>query len=917
MRPLQLDLVAFRSYEAETVDWRPHDLVVIAGDTGAGKSSLLDGICFALYGRTPETTRSGELLTLGREHGEVRLTFARDDQVWRVTRRFGPRAPEPAHILEHLDGDGGPPIESVAGEVVNERVQALVGLGFGAFTSAVVLAQGRFAQFLQAKAADRDAILRELFGIASLEGARQAAVAAQGAQEARAEVLEDERRRLPEHGPTDLVAAARRARSAAHRRSALGLLAPLAAAVRTAHAQAERAQERVGELSAAAARLPGAAALDDLGGRLRSAVTALAAAEDQRRAAEAVAGRAAADLDLARERAGGGAAELAALVAAAERDEEAAARVPAVRAEIATARGELERADAALTGRPALQRRARAHAECDRARGALRAAEARASAAAAEEERSAAGAAAARAGLDRARALLEDARLADRAAAVRVGLAEGDPCPVCGSTVGHLEPGEPHLAEAEEAHRRAASAADEAEGVRSRAAGAAAAARAARDEAAAALAVADAELAGGGGDPDDDLAALAAEVERLEGLAAARERLAERVDGLERELARIERERTTLAERLGRWAGQPSAAVALRAALAEVTAREEELARATGGVKAAGAGAARAREALATLERGELAVLRQAAGLVAHLVGAPAPDPAAGPEEVMDAAGALAGRAARAVAEAEAAAADAREHADRCRADLAERARPLGIESLNALDPARSAAATEVAEARSRLGALTAAAARDRALADLAEAARRAAGHHRQVAADLRVDRFPRHLLQRYLTRLATGASARLETLSGGAFRFAHGQRDPLAIVDIRRGERQRPTATLSGGERFLASLALALGLADIAAESGGRLECLFLDEGFSALDAESLEQAMEGVERLAGDGRLVGVITHLPGVVERLGAAIHIRKGPDGVSRVAPAAGIAAARPARGNPHRSATRAAADIRLR
>ncbi|MEQ9093320.1 MAG: SbcC/MukB-like Walker B domain-containing protein, partial [Miltoncostaeaceae bacterium] len=125
------------------------------------------------------------------------------------------------------------------------------------------------------------------------------------------------------------------------------------------------------------------------------------------------------------------------------------------------------------------------------------------------------------------------------------------------------------------------------------------------------------------------------------------------------------------------------------------------------------------------------------------------------------------------------------------------------------------------------------------------------------------------------------------------------------------------PSYAARSAERFLASLALALGLADIAAESGGRLECLFLDEGFSALDAESLEQAMEGVERLAGDGRLVGVITHLPGVVERLGAAIHIRKGPDGVSRVAPAAGIAAARPARGNPHRSATRAAADIRLR
>ena len=66
-----------------------------------------------------------------------------------------------------------------------------------------------------------------------------------------------------------------------------------------------------------------------------------------------------------------------------------------------------------------------------------------------------------------------------------------------------------------------------------------------------------------------------------------------------------------------------------------------------------------------------------------------------------------------------------------------------------------------------------------------------------------------------------------------------------------------------------------------MAAESGGRLDCLFLDEGFSTLDAESLEQALAGVERLAGDGRLVAVITHLPGVADRLGAAIHVRKDP------------------------------------
>jgi exonuclease SbcC len=146
---------------------------------------------------------------------------------------------------------------------------------------------------------------------------------------------------------------------------------------------------------------------------------------------------------------------------------------------------------------------------------------------------------------------------------------------------------------------------------------------------------------------------------------------------------------------------------------------------------------------------------------------------------------------------------------------------------------------------------------------------------------------FPRFLLNRYQERLAAGASVRLQELTGGAYRFSGRDQDALAVVDARRGDRLRRAATLSGGERFLASLALALGLSDIAAESGGRLDSLFLDEGFSTLDADSLEQAMAGIERLAGDGRLVAVITHLPGVADRLGAVIHVEKDPAGVSSV------------------------------
>jgi DNA repair protein SbcC/Rad50 len=193
--------------------------------------------------------------------------------------------------------------------------------------------------------------------------------------------------------------------------------------------------------------------------------------------------------------------------------------------------------------------------------------------------------------------------------------------------------------------------------------------------------------------------------------------------------------------------------------------------------------------------------------------------------------------------------------------------------------------------ARARLAELEGAAAEARRLmADAAEARSRA-GVHQQVANDLRANMFPRFLLNRYQERLATGASVRLQELTNDAYRFAGTGADALAVVDMRRGERLRRASTLSGGERFLASLALALGLSDIAAESGGRLDCLFLDEGFSTLDADALEQALAGIERLAGDGRLVAVITHLPGVADRLGAAIHIEKDLGGVSRIRPGA--------------------------
>jgi exonuclease SbcC len=90
-----------------------------------------------------------------------------------------------------------------------------------------------------------------------------------------------------------------------------------------------------------------------------------------------------------------------------------------------------------------------------------------------------------------------------------------------------------------------------------------------------------------------------------------------------------------------------------------------------------------------------------------------------------------------------------------------------------------------------------------------------------------------------------------------------------------------RKAASLSGGETFLASLALALALAEIVAREGGRLDAFFLDEGFGSLDAEHIALAMDGIERLVleGQDRLIVVVSHVAGLRDRLEDLIVLAK--------------------------------------
>jgi len=142
------------------------------------------------------------------------------------------------------------------------------------------------------------------------------------------------------------------------------------------------------------------------------------------------------------------------------------------------------------------------------------------------------------------------------------------------------------------------------------------------------------------------------------------------------------------------------------------------------------------------------------------------------------------------------------------------------------------------------------------------------------------------------LEEVAAAASERLVKMTSGRYSLVH--------TDARRGAGRsglgllacdgwtgvdRDTSTLSGGETFLASLALALGLADVVtAEAGGtRIEALFVDEGFGSLDEDTLEEVMTVLDGLREGGRLVGIVSHVAELRQRIPAQVRVRKGQAG----------------------------------
>ncbi|HEU5003314.1 MAG TPA: SMC family ATPase [Actinomycetota bacterium] len=796
MRPLELTLDGFRSYRSEaSFDFEGRGLFGIVGPTGAGKSSILDALIYALYGRTPRIGReTKQLIHSGADLARVRLRFEVDGVGWDVLRVLR-RAGSSQVTLRRMD-DGS--LEREKERDVNDRIVEIVGLDYEAFCSSVTLPQGKFDKFLTATPAERSRILKGIFRYERVDAMREAAKARIG------------------DIAVDLKAA----------QSELDGLAPdLEGSIATLAAQREAVDARCTALSAAADEFAAAEALAAGVARQLQEVAAEVWRIEQALASVPADG---------------------ALEALAEEEERGAARVTAAadweehaQAETARLTSELVGLEAELAG-PGLQQarnRWARHQQLRSGDAARRAAVAQRAAAAEAAQRELASRVAARAAAEQAAAqasaAVRAAHQAHAAHVLREGLHPGDPCPVCAQAVGTLPAvaAPPTLAAAESADRKAAAA-----------------------------------LRG----------AAEAASDAQSGAGVAEERRA----AAEAELAAAEREVAGLVADLAAFLGggiDPGA---------EIARREQVVAAAREAASAAFQAADRARREADSARRALDGVLLRRRSAAASLIGVAA-RLGLEPPSPEDEASVLLGVAKRARdAGAEALGAQSTRRTDVVREEEASRAAlaglrtRLGLAPGQRLDEALQEAARQQGALAHRIDSLRAdIEKRDMLQAKVAAAQERRA-IYQQLWSDLSDTKFIAYLLDTHRQALARVGSEKLFQLTN---RYRFDDEGQFQLLDSAQNDEPRTADTLSGGETFLASLALALALADAVSQGGSRLECFFLDEGFGSLDIASLDLALDGIESLAEPGRLVGVISHVGGVQARLDDLIVLDKAEDG----------------------------------
>lgn len=909
MKPVSLTLEAFGPFaDRQELDFTAlggGELFLVHGPTGAGKTTLFDALVFALYGVVPGTRPEDRLRADRAPEGTpatVTFRFRLGPVVYRATRTAAWERPNKKKAGATVrEGQTASLVREEASREtvlatkptdVTDRVTALLGMAAAQFTQVALLPQGEFKRLLVADAKEREALLQRLFGTEAWAAVEKALVDRKIGLERRAkdlgtraaEVLDGRKPEELASARTAAEATLATARDAAEARRVVAVLATeafnAASALETRFVALEKARGDLARHEAGARDLAGderrlaqSAEAERVRGKIEAARRAAAERAEREQAAQrseatlsaARAVRDAAAKELARARGPDGRAALEAADAAVARLGEELARLrPLAVADGARAEA-VAKLDAALKvacERDAdLTEAARLGAELARAESKVAAAKAAADAARAEVARLVAA---------------REHGLTGWLAAKR--LAPGKPCPVCGS----LEHPSPARAEEPAPEREEIDAAE----ARTRKLDATATdASAARAKVEQAVATARERAAAAAAREARAVAALEAERKTAEKARQESTAAVRRATALEQEQGRgseaVGAARRAVDARIeGAQRADADAAGALRAAKESATRAAEELWKA--GAAAEGAASELAR---ASAEAGFGSATECEAALLSP-----------GDRNVLE--GSIQSRKDAAGAAAKQVAALGAEFAGKERPDVAAARGAQAEAARRATEAAEAKAHAEAALARlveteARLGRLAADVAAIQA--ELAVVGRVAQLSRGDNPLGMSLQRF---VLAARLEEVAEAASRRLHLMSSGRFRLRHdvamerrGSAAGLGLVveDAWTGVTDRPVAALSGGESFLASLSLALGLSDVVLRrSGGRrLDALFVDEGFGSLDDETLDQAIRVLEALGGEGRLVGVISHVAELRRRIPARIEVLRTPAGSTAV------------------------------
>jgi exonuclease SbcC len=792
MRPLELTLRGFRSHVDETsFDFEDRSLLAIVGPTGAGKSTILDGISYALYAKTPRQQKSSRnLISTRSKKATVTYRFAIGADTYQINRSI-PAASDD-HMIEIDSGE-----KVIGSTAITTRVEELLGLDFDGFASSVLLAQGRFDLFLKATTKERTGILKGIFRIERIDELRKAAVGRRDGVDDELNKIEGERRGIPDDAADRLKASKGEIAALETRIAELEKALPeesgLLAQEKDALKEKTEAEGEVVALTEAVKRLPSTELLEELSERESACAAttkdATATFESCTKAAE----KATKDLD-ALQKSLGAPKDLHAARAKAEGVAARETEMTDLEAELSALKKTIVATDA----------------EVERAQ-------------AAEVE--------AASSVDTARSALDELNRIHAAHGLRSTLVSGEPCPVCEQTVatipkakkaGDLGKAETALENAEKALTKARESASE---VRKRAAverDRSGSLTDAHAKVAAAVAEARAAIEGVVGKVKDPVAEIDDRLEKLDAATAAREAAFESRERAQRSLNDCASTKQSLDKERQRYA---EVLIQLAVSL-KVTAPSVE-------------------------------------------------DPAASLIEKIDE---MAGRAS--------------EQGEGLRARI-EKAMVMVKEAGEALAALHDRVGVDKPFADALADARTQRGIKEHEIGDLAAKIARAKeldAHEKelktkralfhQLADDLTDRHFVNFLLEDRRRLLSELASERLHEMTK---RYRFTDDGEFNIVDELEGDVERGTDTLSGGETFLASLALALGLAETAARHGGRLQSFFLDEGFDSLDAEMLDQALDGIERIVTSDRLIALVSHVPALAARVEDKIVLGKDPEG----------------------------------